>query len=154
MDATRTTRRRRNAPRLANARPRRRAVARRRTRRSIGAPGFASAAMLKQALYAAAGIAAPALLTDVLLPKVGLTLTGIPRRLVQFLAPSLVLMAGGRSLLGTGAVPFIAGAYGVTALGMFNDLTAGTLLTGTAPALSAYAPAARLSAYAPAAVFK
>ena len=75
---SRPARRRRNAPLVANARPRRRVLARRGRRRSVGAPGFASVAMLKQAMYAAAGIAAPALVTDMLLPRVGLTLTGIP----------------------------------------------------------------------------
>jgi hypothetical protein len=70
----------------------------------------------------AAGMVAPSLVTDRLLPMFGIVLTGWMRRGVQFLVPGAVQMFGGR-LLGKNAAPFIAGGYAVTVLGVVNDLT-------------------------------
>jgi len=110
---------------------------RRRSRRSsgLGLPGFLSGRFLKDAGFGALGAVAPTLFTDKVLPMVGLTLAGIPRRLAQLALPTAILYLGGKKLLGTGAYAFTIGAYAITVLGLVNDLTGGIATISGAPAL-------------------
>ena len=73
----------------------------------------------------ALGMVAPSLVTDRLLPMLGISLTGWLRRGVQLAVPVAVGQFAPR-LLGKDTPAFIAGAYGVVVLGVVNDLTGGT----------------------------
>lgn len=111
--------------------------------------GFLSAKMLTAMGYGALGALAPTIVTDRVLPMVGLQLTGLTRRLVQFAVPAGILMLGGKRLLGAGAYPFAVVGLSVTAVGLVNDLTGGAaMLSGygrPAPVLGRYnAPAPAL----------
>ena len=144
-------RRRRVSVHVNKTRTRRRSVSRSRSRsRSSGGGGvpstmggFVSVKFLTMAGYAALGAVAPSLVTDKLLPMVGLQLTGYTRRLVQFAVPAAVVMLGGKKLLGSNAMPFVVSAAGVTLLGLVNDLTGGVATVGRyaipAPAMGRYA---------------
>jgi hypothetical protein len=120
-----------------SANPRRRN--RRRSRGGFGAgmPSFLSAGMLRDVGFGALGAVAPTIVTDRILPMVGLTLTGWTRRLVQLAVPTAVLWLGGtRFVLGKeGLHSFALGAYIVTALGVVNDFTGGIATISGAPAL-------------------
>lgn len=72
----------------------------------------------------ALGMVAPSLVTDRLLPSVGIVLTGWLRRGVQLLVPTSVHFFAPR-LLGKDTNAFIAGGYAVTLLGVVNDFTGG-----------------------------
>ena len=119
------------------ANPRRRAS--RRSGRGFGAgmPNFLSGGFLRDAGFGALGAVAPTLVTDRLLPLVGLTLTGFTRRLVQLAVPTAVVWLGGsRALLGAqGMHAFAIGGYAVTLLGLVNDFTGGIATVSGAPAL-------------------
>ncbi len=133
---------RRRNPFLAN---RRRVGRRRRSYRRntpLRAPrtlaGLFSPAFLTDVAWAAAGAVTPSLVTDRLLPMIGMGafITGPwVRRAVQFAVPTVVLMFA-RPMLGRGADAFATGAYAVTAVGLLNDLTGGIAT------LSAYEPSA------------
>jgi hypothetical protein len=90
-------------------------------------PNFLSGAFLRDAGFGALGAVAPTLVTDRLLPLVGLTLTGYTRRLVQLAVPAAVLWLGGtRALMSPqGLHAFAIGGYAVTLLGLVNDMTGG-----------------------------
>jgi len=124
----------------SHANPPRRA--RRRSRGGFGAgmPGFLSGGFLRDAGFGALGAVAPTLVTDRLLPLVGLTLTGLTRRLVQLAVPTAVVWLGGtRALLGAqGMHAFAIGGYAVTILGLVNDFTGGIAMVGSPPALGAF----------------
>lgn len=100
-------------------------------------PGFLTAGFLRDAGFGALGAVAPTLVTDRLLPLVGLSLTGLTRRLVQLAVPTAVVWLGGtRALLGAqGMHAFAIGGYAVTLLGLVNDFTGGIATVSGAPAL-------------------
>ena len=112
---------------------------RRRSSRGFGSgmPNFLSGGFLRDAGFGALGAVAPTLVTDRLLPLVGLNLTGLTRRLVQLAVPTAVVWLGGtRALLGAqGLHAFSIGGYAVTILGLVNDFTGGIAMVSGAPAL-------------------
>jgi len=112
---------------------------RRRSSRGFGSgmPNFLSGGFLRDAGFGALGAVAPTLVTDRLLPLVGLNLTGLTRRLVQLAVPTAVVWLGGtRALLGAqGMHAFAIGGYAVTILGLVNDFTGGIAMVSGAPAL-------------------
>jgi hypothetical protein len=151
LNARRRTYRKGSAVKVRHVlnRRRRRQNPRRRSGVGGGMGGFLSAKMLTAMGYGALGALAPTLVTDRVLPMIGLQLTGLTRRLVQFAVPAGVLMLGGRKLLGAGAYPFAVVGMSVTAVGLVNDLTGGAaMLSGygrPAPVLGRYtAPAPAL----------
>ena len=115
---------------------------RRRSSKGFGAgmPNFLSGGFLRDTGFGALGAVAPTLVTDRLLPLVGLTLTGLTRRLVQLAVPTAVVWLGGtRALLGAqGMHAFAIGGYAVTLLGLVNDFTGGIAMVSGAPALGAF----------------
>ncbi len=102
-----------------------------------GMPSFLTGGFLRDAGFGALGAVAPTLVTDRILPLVGLTLTGFTRRIVQLAVPTAVLWLGGsRFVLGKGGMhAFAIGAYSVTLLGLVNDFTGGIAQIGGQPAL-------------------
>jgi hypothetical protein len=92
--------------------------------------GFVSMKFLMDAAFVAGGAVVPALVTDRLLPMVGFAVSGWTRRIVQLAVPAVVIMLGGKRLLGKGALPFVLGAAGITLLGVINDVTGGVAAVG------------------------
>jgi hypothetical protein len=110
--------RRRNNP-LALANPRRRRSYRRNPVRSRSfMPNMSSMTAYAMTAF---GMVAPSLVSDRLLPMLGITLTGWLRRGVQLAVPVGVQYFAPR-ILGKDTPAFVAGAYGVTILGCVNDL--------------------------------
>ena len=107
-----------------------------------GVGGFISTKFLTSAGMVAFGAVAPSLVTDKLLPMLGLNVTGIVRRAVQFAVPLAVATLGGKRLLGKNLYPFVLGGAGITLLGLVNDFT------GALPMLGRYSlPAPQMGRY-------
>jgi hypothetical protein len=92
--------------------------------------GFVSMKFLVDAAFVAGGAVVPALVTDRLLPMVGFAVSGWTRRILQLAVPAVVILLGGKRMLGTGALPFVLGAAGFTILGVVNDVTGGVAAVG------------------------
>jgi hypothetical protein len=103
---------------LANPRRRRRSYRRNPVRSRSFLPKLNS---LTAYAMTAFGMVAPSLVTDRLLPMLGITLTGWLRRGAQLAVPVGVQYFAPR-ILGKDTPAFVAGAYGVTILGAVNDL--------------------------------
>lgn len=105
--------------------------------------GFISARYLSAAGMVVLGALAPSMVTDRVLPMVGLQLTGLTRRLAQLAVPAALVAFGGKRMLGQYATPFLLGATGFTLYGLVNDFLPGVLptaaLAGVSPGLGRYA---------------
>lgn len=143
-------RHRRNLPNVPNP-PRHARRSRRAVRRSTGRGG-ALFSLTRWQTYGmtAFGMVAPSLVTDRVLPMLGIALTGWLRRGVQFAVPAGVQWFAPH-VLGRDTGAFLAGAYAVTLLGAVNDLTGGMpgMVGGyvrTPAGMSGYAPVPRRAA--------
>lgn len=116
---------RRNDPNPRHRRHRRavvRHVVRYRRNPSLVRSFIPSTAALTDFGATAVGMVAPSVVTDRLLPMVGIQLTGWLRRGVQFLVPGVVQYF---RLAGRYTPAFVTGGYAVALLGVVNDLTSG-----------------------------